>query len=295
MTGLQEIFNFDFQSYLTGPALPAALVGIGLIVGVLTGLFGVGGGFLIVPLLAIMMGMERTLVVGSSLSFTIGTASAGAARHWRMKNVEVRAMLLLACGALAGTAAGKFTHTGLKQYLGPMLFETIFDAAYLAMLLLIGWVVWRGIGRDGGRSLLQRMRLGPHIDLPGASLSHVSVTGLMAVGLVVGLMTGLLGIGGGVLYMPLLLIVVGLGAHQAVGTSLGVVVITSVLGTVLYGLGGNVNLALVMVLLVGSAAGVQIGAWICHRLHAERLQRYFAAIVILVAVLVAASLAGKIV
>ncbi len=296
MNGLEEIFNFDFPSYLSGPALPAILVGIGLIVGILTGLFGVGGGFLIVPLLVIAMGMERTLVVGSSLSFTIGTASAGAARHWRMKNLEVRTMLFLACSALVGTVAGKCSHVGLKQHLGPRLFEITFDALYLAMLLLIAWVIWRGSRRDGsGRSILQRMRPGPYIDLPGAGLSHVSLPGLLAVGLVLGIVKGLLGIGGGVLFMPLLLIVVGVGAHQAVGTSLGVVVFTSILGTVLYGLGGNVNLALVMVLLLGSAVGVQIGAWICRRLHAGRLQRYFAVIVIIAATLMAVSLVGKVI
>ncbi len=295
MTELQEIFNFDFQAHLQGPALPAALVGIGLLVGVLTGLFGVGGGFLIIPLLVVVMGLERTLVVGSSLSFTIGTAAAGAARHRRMKNVDLRTVILIACGALVGTVVGKYAHVGLKQHLGPGRFEITFDSLYLAMLVLIGWVVWRGHRRDGsGRSVLQRMRLGPRIDLPGANLASVSLTGLLGVGLIIGLMKGLLGIGGGVLFMPLLLIVVGLDAHKAVGTSLGVVVLTSIVGTALYGADGNVNLALVMVLLAGSTVGVQIGAWLCRRLHAGLIQRYFVVVVALAACLVIISLLGRI-
>ena len=119
-------------------------------------------------------------------------------------------------------------------------------------------------------------------------------TGLFAVGILIGVMKGMMGIGGGVLLMPLLIVVVGLTPHQAVGTSLGVVVFSSIAGAVKYGLDGNVNLWVVMSLLVGSVFGVQIGAWICHRLHAAKLRRYFAILVALVGLCVAGRLAYEI-
>jgi hypothetical protein len=132
--------------------------------------------------------------------------------------------------------------------------------------------------------------LPPYINLPTAELDRVSLMGLFLVGATIGLMKGMLGIGGGVLLMPLLILVVGLSAHQAVGTSLGVVVFSSIAGTIEYARKGNVNLWIVLALLISSVFGVQIGAYICHKLHADRLQKYFAVLVALVAVMVAVRL-----
>lgn len=294
MKELLDIFSLNFDANLQGPVLLAALVGIGFGVGILTGLFGVGGGFLINPLLIVLMGMQETLVVGSSLTFTIGTAAAGTARHRRMGNVEVKAMLILVSGALPGVFLGEMAHTTMRDALGPEHFGEVFRGLYLAVLLITAWVVYGHLGRDHkGKSFLQRVSLGPDVDLSGGGLKGVSLAGLVIVGVLIGLMTGLLGIGGGVLYVPLLLAVVGLNAHLAVGTSLGIVVFSSIFGTILYGRAGKVNLLLVMTLLIGSAAGVQIGAWLCPRLHAKRLQRYFVCIVLLAATLVAADLVHK--
>ena len=294
MKELLEIFSLDIPAYLQGPALMAALAGLGLFIGILTGLFGVGGGFLINPLLIVLMGLPETLVVGSSLSFTIGTGTAGAASHWRLKNVDLKTAMYLIGGALGGCVLGVLVHLDLKQVFGPAKFRMVFLTLYLVMLLVTAWVVARGPGRHkSGKPLVQRMRLGPHTDLPAAGLVHVSVPGLILVGFVIGLLKGLLGIGGGVLFMPLLLIVVGLSVHQAIGTSLAVVVFSSIVGTIMYGAGGKVNLTLVMTLLVGSTIGVQIGAYLCQRLHAARLQRYFVVVVLLAAVLVAADLAWR--
>jgi hypothetical protein len=100
------------------------------------------------------------------------------------------------------------------------------------------------------------------------------------VGFAVGILTGLLGIGGGVLFMPILLLVVGLTPHQAVGTSLGVVLFSATTGTIGHGMDGNVNLPVAMSLLVTSTIGIQIGARICHKLKGDRLRKYFALIVI---------------
>ena len=296
MSEIYELFSLNPGAYLQGVELLLALVGIGLVVGILTGLFGVGGGFLINPLLIVLMGMDKTLVVGSALSFTIGTGSAGMARHWRGKNVEIKTMMLLAAGALVGVVLGHQAHMGLNTGLGEGRADVAFQTLYLAVLVITAWVVYRGPGRHkSGKSLLQRTRIGPHIDLPGANLSNVSLTGMLLVGLTIGVMKGLFGIGGGVLFMPLLLLVIGLSAHQAVGTSLGVVVFSSIAGTILYGSKGHINLALVMTLLLGSSVGVQIGARICERIHAGKLQRYFVAVVLLASVLVAIDLAKRII
>jgi len=289
----------DIPASLSGPMLLAALGGFGLVVGVLTGLFGVGGGFMVTPLLQVLFGVPYSLAVGSSLSFIIGTSATGAARHLRLGNVEVKCTLILAGGGMCGAMLGGRLHVLLRGWLeagGRDNFTPMMHGCFIVLLVLTAWLVARDPHRRGrGKTLLQRLPLGPHVALPQANLEHVSLPGLCIVGMLVGVVTGMLGIGGGVLFMPILLVVVGLTAHQAVGTSLGVVLMSAIAGTILHGSEGNVNLWIAMTMLAGSAVGVQIGAWICDRLHARRLRGYFAVLVLVVAIVLAADLAKMIV
>ena len=291
MMGLDELAAY---ADVTGTALLAALAALGLLVGILSGLFGVGGGFLMVPLLSTLLGMDYSLAVGSGLAATIGTGTAGLARHRRLENVELRTAVALAVGSVLGVVLGDMLHQCLRSGLAPAADEThrfdrVMDVIFIALLSATAWVAWRGPrAHHSGRTPLQRLALGPHIDLPQAGLKSVSLPGLCGVGLGVGVLTGLLGVGGGVLAVPVLLAVVGLSAHQAVGTSLGVVLVASIAGTVTKGLGeGQVSLLVAMALLVGSTVGVQIGAAICDHLHATKLRRYFAVLVVAVILMLA--------
>ena len=272
-------------SYLPVEVLPFALIGFGLAVGVLTGLFGVGGGFMIVPLLNLAFGVQYEVAVGSSLALTIGTGAAGTARHLRLKNVEPKSVLILGGSAAFGALLGAMLSEHASSGLGAGAFKMLMDGVFIVMLTLTAWLVFRGSEKGPGvPALLQRLPIAPHIELPEAGLAHVSLPGLCAVGLCVGVLKGLLGIGGGVLLMPLLIVVVGLGPRLAVGTSLGVVMLSSVAGTIKHGLLGHVSLMVAMSLLIGSAFGVLIGAHFCQRLHETRLRRFFAMLVMLVVV-----------
>ncbi len=283
MMGLDQV-----SAYLSGPALTCALVGLGLVVGVLTGLFGVGGAFLIVPLLNILLGIDYPIAVGSSLSYTVGTSATGVVRHMRLRNVELKTMLILAGGAVCGTVLGTMLHVHLDNTLSPdspESFAMVMDGTFVLVLLAAAYLVFKDTATPvHGKALLQRVRLGPRVDLPHAGLEGVDLFGLCLVGLAVGVFKGMLGIGGGVLFMPVLLVVVGLRIHQAVGTSLGVVLFSSIAGTVKHGLAGNVNLYVAMTLLVGSVVGVQIGAHLTQKLHGAKLRRYFVLLVLAVAV-----------
>ncbi len=296
MSPLEAIFDLDFEAYLHGAPLLGALVGFGLLVGVLTGLFGVGGGFLITPLLHVGFGIPYPLAIGSGLCMTIGTGSSGARRHVRLGNFELRSMLILAGTSMIGAVLGAMLNKSLNQKLGEHHYTLVMHSLFVVMLGVTAWTVGRSTGQHRtGKSLLQRLRLPPHIDLPSAGLKHVSVPGICAVGIVIGVMKGMMGIGGGVLFMPLLILVVGLTPHQAIGTSLGVVVFSSIAGTLKYGFDGNVNLWVAMALLVSSVFGVQFGAWICHRLHAGKLRRYFAILVTATGMVMAAKLIHEVV
>jgi len=282
MTGLDQV-----GAYLSGPALACALTGLGLLVGVLTGLFGVGGAFLVVPLMNLVLGIDYPIAVGSSLSYTIGTSATGVVRHMRLRNVEAKTMLILAGGAVCGAVLGTMLHVHLKETFasaGAERFPMVMDGAFVLVLLTAAYLVFKDARRQRqGPAPLQRIGLGPTVDLPHAGLKGVSLLGLCLVGLAVGMFTGLLGIGGGVLFVPVLLLVVGLRIHQAVGTSLGVVLFGSVAGTIKHGLAGHVNLSVAMALLVGSVIGVQIGAYLTQKIHGARLRQYFALLVLAVA------------
>lgn len=318
----------DIPAHLHGYWLVLALAGIGLLTGVLTGLFGVGGGFLAVPMMSVLLGIPYELAVGSSLSFILGTSAGGLARHRRLGNVESRSMVLLGAGAVVGALVGD----ALQHFLIALcamppplvlcarcapsalsapsavsalsalsaglaggqhrLFDMAMDAMFIVLLAATAAMVLRGPRQHrSGRVLLQRLPLGPRVDLPAIGRTGISLTGLVALGLAVGVITGLLGVGGGVFIVPATIAMVGLTPHQAVGTSLGVVLLAALTGTVQKGLQGEVSLWVAMALLAGSAVGVQVGAWACSRLDPPRLRRQFALMVLLAGAIVLADLA----
>lgn len=284
-----ENLHLQFDAALQGPALLIALAGVGFCIGLLTGLFGVGGGFLITPLLNNLLGVDYSLAVGSSLCFIVGISASGLRLHRRLGNVEPKTIALLACGSIVGTLLGDGIHNWLKHSVASTEqdFNNIMNGLFLGILLLTAWLVWRGpSARHGGKSVLQRLAVPPNITLRAAGLENISLPGMLLVGMGVGVLTGLLGVGGGVLFMPVLLLVVGLQAHQAVGTSLGVVMVSAIVGTVVKGLHGQVSLAIAGSLLITSMVGVQLGAWLCQKLHADKLRKFFALIVLAAALMV---------
>ncbi|MBN1555603.1 MAG: sulfite exporter TauE/SafE family protein [Phycisphaerae bacterium] len=294
MSELQAILFPEFSSYLNGPALWASLAGLGLVVGVLTGLFGVGGGFLVVPLLYVLLGIPYPIAIGSSLSFIVGTSAAGLPKHIRAGNVDRKTALILAGGSMIGAVAGDYIQEVLIVCVAggdEAYFSSIMSVLFIVLLLTTAWLVFRGRREHhSGKTPVQRLPLGPYVNLTGAGLDHVSLPGLLVVGLDVGVVTGLFGVGGGVLFVPILLLLVGLDAHKAVGTSLAVVMLAAVAGTLKKGFGYDVSLLISLCLLLGSSIGAQAGAWLCMKLHAQKLRRAFAAVVLAAAVLLAGKL-----
>lgn len=274
--------------YLAGYPLLSVLFALGLVVGFMTGLFGVGGGFMVTPMLNVALGIEWQLAIGSSLSFTIGTSSGGWMRHARLGNLAPKTMVILAGSAVCGTDLGAGLNEYARDSLGEARFDVLMSGLFVVLLVVVAALVWFGASRERtGRSLLQRLPIPPRIRIRSARLAGVSLPGLCAIGVFTGLLTGMMGIGGGVMFMPLLLLVVGLSMHQAVGTSLGIVLCASVMGVVLYGGKGDSSLWIVIPLLIASSIGVQIGTWVCQKLHASRLRRLFALLVVAVAISVA--------
>jgi uncharacterized membrane protein YfcA len=278
-----------------GHAVPIlGLVALGLGVGFVAGMFGVGGGFLLTPLLTVVFGVPLPIAVGSGLCQMVGTATAAILRHRSVGQGEVRFDVLMLAGALVGVDAGARAVTALAaagslQVAGhPVaIVRLVVESAFAFLLSSVSVLFWRQ-SRGSAEALeyvrsgpLGRIALGPRVDLPAVPLRGVSAIAIAELGLALGFLSGLLGIGGGVALMPVLIYGYGFPIRQASGTGIVVLIATAALGTFEHSLRGHVDLALSMVLLVGSSIGAQFGAIFTHRLKARTLRRIFAIVVLL--------------
>ena len=291
-----------------GVSLPAlAFVGLG--VGCIAGMFGMGGGFLLVPVLMYVFGIPAPLAVGSALCQTCGMSLASFLKYRHLKRGEPRIALVMLGGSLMGVDAG----TRLLLYLirlghwrighGPAAPAIQVVLGFLFVVLLSGTacymtkealeayhrpvprgdVTWPG-------PLVTCIRIPPYIDLPCVQLSQVSAPIMGCVGFAVGMASGLMGIGGGILLMPVLLYGFGISLRNAAGTGILLLFVTALVGTVEQALHGNVSLALAMVILIGSSIGSQIGALITHYLPNRTLRLIFVGLIVVCAVMIAGNL-----
>ena len=259
------------------------LAGLGLVVGFLAGLLGVGGGFLLTPLL-MSLGVPPVSAVGSDIAHFAGMASSGTYHHWRAGNVDVKFGTLLMAGGIPGFFGGAVCKGALCARGSFGLWVRVF---YIVLLSIIGLYMLFETSRPetGERSRLSRL-LGR---LPGAVEFRVARVRMnpavpVAVGALVGVFATMLGIGGGVIVVPLLIYVLGLPTRAAVGTSLFQIFGVSLVGTVIESKVNSVHrpvdALLAFLLLVGSTVGVRAGSWVSVRTGAKKLRRIFALLVL---------------
>jgi uncharacterized membrane protein YfcA len=268
--------------------LPGVAV-LGGVVGYVAGMFGVGGGFLLTPLLAVVFAVPLEIAVGTGLCQMIGTATAALLRHRELGQGELRFDLLAVAGSLLGVEAGARSLdalAGLGMVRGISVVRLAADCGYVVVLLAAAVMFGRG-GRGtletithARRGPLSRIGLPPLVDLPAVPLRSVSATLIAYVGLALGFLSGFLGIGGGIALLPVLVYGFGFPVRQAAGTGIVVLLATATTGTIVHALRGHVHLGLAMVLLVGATISAQLGVRASRSLHARTLRRLFAALIV---------------
>lgn len=235
-------------------------LGVGLVAGLLSGLFGVGGGTVIVPLLVLILGFDQRLAAGTSLAAIVPTATVGVVSYALSGSVAWIPALILAAGAVVGAQLG--------TWLLPRTPVRALRWGFVAFLVVVIVSLFVVIpSRDAG--------------LP---LTVLSVAGLVALGLVTGVLAGLLGVGGGVIVVPALMLLFGTSDLIAKGTSLLMMIPTAVSGTI-----GNVrrrNVDLVAAAIVGGAAvtTTALGAWLATLMEPFLANVLFAAFLAVIAV-----------
>lgn len=278
-------------------ALVIILLGGG--VGFLSGMFGVGGGFLTTPLL-IFYGIPPTVAAASAATQVTGASVSGAIAHFRRGGVDLRMGAVLIAGGIIGSLIGAAIFSVLQR-LGQM--DTVISLLYV---LLLGWV---GIimARDALQSLrkvepgqpvtVRRRRHHPLVTtLPlqwrfYRSNLYISPLAPLLIGVVVGILTMLLGVGGGFIMIPAMLYLLGMPARVVVGTSLFQILFVTMATTLVHSVTTHaVDIVLAALLLVGGVVGAQLGARFAEKLPPEHLRLALAALVLLVALRMAVGL-----
>ncbi len=215
-------------------------VGVGLLAGLMSGLFGVGGGTVIVPLLVLLLGFDQRLAAGTSLAAIVPTASVGVISYAINGDVAWIPALILAAGAVGGAQIG--------TWLLPKLSQTALRWAFVAFLVAV---------------MISLFFVIPSRDV-GLPLTWITGPGLVVLGVITGILAGLLGVGGGIIVVPALVLLFGTSDLIAKGTSLLMMIPTAVSGTI-----GNLrrsNVDLVGAACVGVAActTTAVGAFLAH-------------------------------
>lgn len=285
-----------------------SLAALGLVVGLIAGMFGVGGGFLLTPLLAVLFQVPLEIAVGTGMCQMIGVAVAAQIRYARLGEGESKLSLMMSLPALLGVGLGARAVAALSAVGAVTVAGRSIDAAKLFLSLgfiamLAGVAAW--MMRDARRAAaagetsesirpgaLTRLRFGPSAHLPRAGYT-VSIFFVSYIGLGIGFISGLLGVGGGVILTPVLLYNIGMSVRASAATGVGLLLATSLVGTFAHARLGNVDLSIAMTLLIGSTLGAQAGAVLAARIDGRRLRGFFAYLVLLTAAAVALDLARK--
>lgn len=285
MENLFALLAPPFEAYLDGYLLYIALSVLGLVIGVLTGFFGVGGGFLTVPFLNILLGIPYELAVGSSLSLIIGTSASGYLRQRKLGNVEGSVILTMAAGSMGGAILGDLLQDWIRFSFFPGNTEGFTFAFHGLFLLILGITIYSMLHpsrREPDGPVLGSFPVGPYLRI-GDLGGKISITGVLLAGVITGIMTGLLGVGGGVLIVPILILLVGLKAEKTAGTSLGIVFIAALVSTIKKGFAATpkVSLPVTLPLLFFTVIGVQIGIRLVQGQDTRKFKRYFVYVVLI--------------
>ncbi len=276
---------------------PVYLVIIGFLIGIMGGFFGVGGSFIAGPALR-AAGMHWNFAVGTDLAHIVGKSVVAAKRHRALGNVDLRLGLIMALGTIGGAEVGAQLIQMLKRA-GHVDFvvSIVSIAIYVSISTFMIWESWTTLrlqrkktplgqktpGRgskdessfDAVTRAIQRIPLWPVISLPTSGVKAISLWVIVLVSFIGGLFSGFLGGGAGYIRMPMMVYVLGIPTHLAVGTDLFEIIISASYGTFSHALKGNVDILIALVMNTGAAVGAQIGAILTQYFAGPKIRLFF--------------------
>lgn len=265
------------------------ILSIGFSSGLLGAMLGVGGGFLAVPMMGIMLGLSPQTMVGASITMSFLNALSGTAYHWDRQRVDFSAGWRLAMATIPGSIGGAFIAGSFTNQ--------SFNLAFGGLLVLVAALMW--FRQDPSTDFGFWNNWTKRISLPGswgvAEARIVDRWGVVheysynrwlgvCLSFLIGFVSSSLGIGGGIIHVPLLVILLRFPPHIATATSLFILSISALVGTISHLALGHTELAIAVPLSGAGIVGAQFGVRIASRIEAEKLVRYFAIAMLFVAV-----------
>ena len=265
------------------------LLGLGGLVGFLSGMFGVGGGFLMTPLL-IFVGIPPTVAVASEANQTLASSISGGMAHFQKRGVDMRMGCVLLVGGLLGSAIGVQLYAVMRE-IGQI--DLMISLCYVVFLGVIGLLMMiesiRAIhARQIGRHIPVR-RPGQHNWIHGLpfkmrfKVSHLytSIIPPILIGFFVGILAAIMGVGGGFIMVPAMIYLLRMPTNVVIGTSLFQIIFVSAAVTIMHAVKNQtVDVVLATILIIGGVMGAQIGARIGQKLRGEQLRALLALIVL---------------
>jgi len=266
---------------------------LGIMVGGLTGLFGVGGGFLMTPLL-IFLGIPPTVAVGTEAPHVLASSLSGAIAHWRRKNVDIKMGIFLLTGGIAGSIVGVNLFKILREF-GQI--DVIIQFLFLIFLGLIGFSMLfesakTTIKKYRTTSLI-RTKLHQHSWIHGLpfkmrfhrSKLYISTIPPVIIGFFVGMLSAMMGVGGGFIMIPAMVYILGMSTNVVVGTSLFQIIFVTANSTFFQSyLNQTVDIVLASLMILGGVIGAQVGARLGSTFKAEYLRGVLAILVLAVCI-----------
>ncbi len=266
------------------------LLGLGGGVGFLSGMFGVGGGFLMTPLL-IFNGIPPAVAVATEANQVVAASVSGALAHWRRRNVDIKMGVVLLAGGFVGSTLGVWLFTILR---GIGQIDFVISISYVLFLGIIGGLMVIESARAWLRArqpAAPRRKLHQHTWMHGlpfkmrfrTSKLYISALLPLAIGLFVGILAAIMGVGGGFVMVPAMIYLLGMPTSVVIGTSLFQIVFVTANVTLLQAITNQtVDIVLALLLLVGGVIGAQLGAIFGTRLKGEQLRVLLGLVVLVV-------------
>jgi uncharacterized membrane protein YfcA len=290
------------QIYLPIAELPVSIflvLGMGLAVGFISGMFGIGGGFLMTPLL-IFIGVPPAVSVASVTSHIAASSFSGAISYWRKRAIDIALALMLLGGGFVGTAVGVWLFTKLRTL---DQLDLVIGLAYVTLLSVVGSLMVY----EAARAILrERHGMPPTLRRPGShawfhglpfkvrfkrSKIYVSAIPVWAIGFVIGFVGAIMGIGGGFLLVPMLIYLLRVPTATVIGTSMVLTLVTMASATVMHAATNHqVDAVLSLILMIGGVIGATFGARTGQRMRGERLRMLLGLLVLAVGLRFAYSL-----
>ncbi|MEA2902629.1 MAG: uncharacterized protein QOG83_2395 [Alphaproteobacteria bacterium] len=284
------------QIYLPIADLPVnvfVVLAIGLAVGFISGMFGIGGGFLMTPLL-IFLGVSPAVAVASVTGHIAASSCSGAISYWRRHAIDLALAFMLLGGGILGTAFGVWLFTTLRA-LGQL--DLAIGISYVLLLGIVGALMVaesvRAIIRSRQGKPVELRRPGSHTWFHGLPFklrfkrSHIYVSAIpvWTIGFTIGFVGAVMGIGGGFLLVPMLIYLLRVPTSTVIGTSMVLTLVTMACATVMHAATNHlVDAVLALILMVGGVTGAQFGARAGQKISGERLRLLLGLLVLAVGI-----------